>query len=335
MTYIPALTDGAKTLAQGAPSDIYGGRSINIVKGYDLDHTKMRGYGRRVGREMAHRPGAHSNKTSRTAVMRSNPWWVGTQNTHDPLKKIRRSWEETGPVGTRHNYTTPAPAGLNRNSRMTMDQTPAMAVFRTAIASTGGMMTLGGTFTNPGGSYSGLISNHYTPLAPAPLPVQGVGPGMVPVGCLPGTPGCYAGPGGGIAPGARMPWGMTQNQGQMQSMMSTPPSSASPLATSSNATYQPVGLPINHPGQTHVVAEHGGESYVETPDYPSYQSPFGYGGGERISAPEVQPSGSDVALVSTDEGGRFGSLTGKKGLAIGAGLIIGGLLLFGRKKRSA
>lgn len=327
MTYVPALTDGAATLATGAPSDIYGGRGVHVSRGHDLDVTKMRGYRRGPGREMAHRPGAHSPKVDRVVVGREAPWWVGSQISRDALGKMRMDWENNGPVGTRHAYTAPPPAGLNRKSRLRMIETPAMGVFRSALAGTGGMMRLGGSFTAPAGYVDPGQRNMLMPLPPAPLPVQSVAPGMQPVGCLPGTPGCFASPAGYVAPGQRAPWGVVQNQGQMQAMAQAP-SMLSPLPGGGN-TVQEVALPISHPGLVHVVSETTGNSYVESPDYPSYDSPWGYQGGSRVGAPQPVESGIDA--ITPVIGG--GSVSMLKKIAPAAVAIGAALLFLGKKRR--
>jgi len=315
------VADMAYPIAVGAPSDIFTGRRITTVSGHNLDPTRTRGYGRSMKGSPGERPGALTPRTSRVGLDIHANSNVGTNLTRDNLARIRAQWESSGPVGTRTNWfgARPKHVGLNPRARAPMSDTPAMGVFRSSVAATGGAVRLGGYVVGQGNAWPADLQqfDRY----PVPAPPVGRFNAMDPVACLPGGGGCS-----GRDPGSRTTWGHTQNTGQAK--VSTYAPGQSPLPSygdhplSVPSSTQPIDLPLAAPGSRHVVAEDGSASYFGEAAYPSQQTPFGYKGGSRVPDESQSPGGKTISKKPAQRA------------MLVAGIAAAGVLVFLSRKRS-
>lgn len=297
MTRINAAPSFNEVILKGAITyDTFTGRGITALSGYDVDATRRRGYRRDLSGEASVRPGAYSPRTTRTRFEPGKPAHVGTTSVVNALEDMRAGIASRGFAGSRSSWERSRAKKAGIDSQVSLYRTPAYAVIETAMARTGGAPVLASRFTSlPGESPAGM-----TRFDPVPgytrVPLGDIVPAQSPVGCLPGTPGCYA----GDATGARTSWQFAQAMGRA---MMTSPVGSSPLPHPASRTASPLGapsesvtirFPVPHPGTEHSVASDGGPSYVSSPGYPRYSSPFGYKGAARTGA-ETDPRGPELS----------------------------------------
>ncbi len=334
MSIVPARHSAAETVAKnGLAASLFTGRAIETLRGYDQDPTKMRGYRRGFLKHgHGYRPGAYSPKVTRVGVAKQAPSTVGTTMVLGGLDAMKERSLVHGPAGSKKPYGRHMPkwAGQDPSDRVGLDQTPAFGVVETAFARTG-VPTLWSKFAAP----RGQVPNGMPVFDPVPaythVPLGAIVRTPNPVGCLPGTPGCFVDPTGRTA-GLRRPWWQTQNEGSRSRAVFA--EADSPIVTdrnvsSSYAALGPVALPINHPGTRHAMDATGGSSYQGQPNYPSASSPWGYKGADRTQAEPVMPSVADAPLHLHEAKSAHGQLMTKR-FFIGAA-VIAALALAGRR----
>lgn len=334
MSIVPAMNSAVETIAKnGLAAGLFSGSKVEVVRGYDQNPSKMRGY-RRGFLKHGHgfRPGAYSPKVTRVGVAKQAPSTVGTTMVLGGLDAMKERSAVHGPAGSKKSYGSHMPrwAGQDPSDRVGLDKTPAYGVFETAYARTG-VPTLWSKFAAP----RGQVPNGMPVFDPVPaythVPLGAIVSAPMPVGCLPGTPGCYADPTGRTA-GLRKPWWQTQNEGSFSRAIFA--EADSPIVTDGNvassyAQLGPVVMPINHPGSRHAIDSSGGSSYQGQPNYPTGMSPWGYKGAQRTQAEGVLSSGADAPLHAHEARSAHGQRMAK-GLFIGAA-VIAALALAGRR----
>lgn len=303
MTYVSVIQDAASTIIKdGAAAGLFAPVRVNVRSGYDLPIHVPRGYNPVINDGSVIRPGPHDPHTIRRDRPDRGYEYVGTTECKQAARDaFMRCYEERGPSGSRIPWRAPQ-TGLPRGRRVPLTETPASGVIGSAIAATGGYMRLS-DFTSPYGQVPLSLRQ-----IPMPLPPVGYSDAPTPVSCLPGTPGCYASPYGGLPIGMRASWGAVQNQGQAQ--VAAMPAGAGPLppmpspyATTAPPTLTPTttpsgstALPAEAPGTVHTTSEGGDPSYGSQPIDPETSSPWGYSGGARVNAMVPSPSGSDIGI---------------------------------------
>ncbi len=335
---VPARRAALETLARGgATRALFEGREVATLSGYDVDATKMRGY-RRAALSGAHvyRPGAYSPRVTRVGINHDAPSTVGTTIVLGGIDALKERNLLYGVAGSRAAYGRHVPRKVGMSGYISVTETPAYGIIETSYARTG-VPVLFSKFASP----RGTVPNGMTRFDPIPaytrVPLGSIVPPPTPVGCLPGTPGCFTAPGGVLPPGLRRPWGAAQNQGQAQAAIYSPlysPLAQAPSQTGSPlapAPMTPITLPIYAPGTIHSVnASTGDPSYTTEPGYPRYTSPWGYQGASRTDAQAPMPSGHDVPIADA-----FRRLTrAQVGTAAVLGaFVVGGLVLSRRRRR--
>lgn len=313
MTIVNAAASVDSSIAKaGIMPSLFYGRAVEAVSGHDIDPTRPRGYRRPMKGSTAVRPGAYSPRVDRVRAFPTAPSTVGTTMVIGGIEALKERNALYGVAGSRRPYAAHAPRRAGLSGTVPLSSTPAYGVVETAFAKTG-VPYLYSKFAAP----AGYVPNGMTRFDPVPaytyVPLGSIVRAPSPVGCLPGTPGCYASPSGAIDPGIRKPWWMTQNEGQAYSpifrksdspLPALPSSTESPLSHDSGAQ---IDLPINAPGMVHSIDPTGAASYLAAPGYPNTSSPWGYKGASRTTQDGPVPSGHDApwnALEARSERGR-------------------------------
>lgn len=324
-TYAPTVAKG------GVMSSLFTGRKVEVLSGFSADPTKRRGYRRLFDGKRQTRPGAYSPRTTRVSTMAGMPSHVGTQMVIGAMEQMKADVASKGVAGSRVGYDRARPRISGLSSRVVMSNTPAYQIVEMAFARTG-LPVIHSRFTSeqhelPAGMnrYSPVPGYTHVPLGSIVAPER-------PVGCLPGSPGCFR----GDVTGARKPWWVTQNEGQLgspvldQSMAPLPGAASrtgSPLSPPSEDAL--IRFPVNHPGTQHSLSTTGGPSYGPQPRYPHWTSPLGHAGSAtRPAAEEPIPSGQDAAFRARDARARS-----RAGLVVG---VAAAALLYaaaGRRRR--
>lgn len=332
-TKVNASRTYAATLAKGGVMEsLFTGRKIKALAG-PAEYFPYWGPAYRpsfAGSVSSVRPGAYSPRTSRVSMRGLAPSAVGTTMVIGGLDEIRERNATRGAAGSRSLYGSHAPrrAGLGDDRRVSLRNTPAYPVLETAFARTS-IPVLYSKFAAP----AGMTPNGMDRFDPIPaythVPLGALVESPSPVGCLPGTPGCYR----GGDPGRRKHWWQTQNEGNgptsMPSWMSPLPPAPDEGGYVSDPGDGAIMLPISSPGTQHSAEADGSPSYAKSLGYPSYSSPFGHAGSDRPSAaPPPMPSGHDAPwrkIASQQARGR----SYVKAFALGAA-ILAGFKIFGR-----
>lgn len=332
MTRILAKNSYAPTVASGAvlPS-LFTGRDVETVRGFNEDPTKRRGYRRLFSGNRKNRPGAYSPRTTRVTNIAGLPANVGTQMVVGAVDQMKADVAARGVVGTRTSYDRARPRMAGLGNRHLMVNTPAYQIVEMAMARTG-VPVLFSKFASlrderPAGLNMDPVPGYTkVPLGDLVSPER-------PVGCLPGTPGCFR----GDFTGARRPWWMTQNEGQLGSprfdpnmapIPSSPSRTGSPLSPPSEDAL--IRFPVNHPGTQHSISTSGGPSYGPQPRYPHWTSPLGHAGSlSRPAAEDPIPSGQDAPFRRRE------LIASRRARAVvGVGVIAAACVLLKNRRRS-
>lgn len=322
----------SETLAKGGVDlSMFFGRAVEAARGRPKKNLNVPyGFRQFFSGGTVFKPGALSPRTTRINESPTAQTSVGTTTVLGGLDYMNDRNARFGVAGSRAPYGRHAPRKVDAARRVSLLGTPAYGVLQTAYARTG-IPVLYSKFAAPNGQRPNGMGR-WDPLLDATpgytrVPLGEIVPAPSPVGCLPGTPGCYSDPRTGDI-GLRKSWRQTQYEGRMSSpilpaedgpLVVAPSDLSSPL---SDPGYAAITLPVNHPGAQHVMDADGGDSYLPQPGYPNYVSPFGYAGSDRPAAQQPVPSGQDAPFRRMAARGER-----TRALAIGAAAVIGYMIL--------